>query len=58
MTQKKKDIKRLIKHIAKEDVVPFLGSGFSLKGGAPSVWELKNAIVEDGGPDFAEEVDD
>lgn len=58
MTQKKKDIKRLIKHIAKEDVVPFLGSGFSLKGGAPSVWELKKAIVEDGGPDFAEEVDD
>lgn len=58
MTQKEKDIKRLIKHIAKEDVVPFLGSGFSLKGGAPSVWELKKAIVEDGGPDFAEEVDD
>lgn len=58
MTQKEKDIKRLIKHIAKEDVVPFLGSGFSLKGGAPSVWELKKAIVEDGGPDFAEEIDD
>ena len=58
MTQKEKDIKRLIKHIAKEDVVPFLGSGFSLKGGAPSVWELKEAIVEDGGPDFAAEVDD
>lgn len=58
MTQKEKDIKRLIKHIAKEDVVPFLGSGFSLKGGAPSVWELKKAIVEDGGSDFAEEIDD
>ncbi|MDE6697808.1 MAG: SIR2 family protein, partial [Muribaculaceae bacterium] len=58
MTQKEKDIKRLIKHIAKEDVVPFLGSGFSLKAGAPSVWSLKEVIVEDGGPDFAEEVGD
>lgn len=47
MTQKEKDIKRLIKHIAKEDVVPFLGSGFSLKAGAPSVWNLKEAIVKD-----------
>lgn len=58
MTQKEKDIKRLIKHIAKEDVVPFLGSGFSLKAGAPSVWKLKETIVEDGGPDFAEEIGD
>lgn len=53
MTKKEKDIKRLIKHIAKEDTVPFLGSGFSLKAGAPSVWNLKEAIVEDGGPDFS-----
>ena len=58
MTKKEKDIKRLIKHIAKEDVVPFLGSGFSLKAGAPSVWNLKEAIVEDGGPDFAEDIGD
>lgn len=58
MTQKEKDIKRLIKHIAKEDVVPFLGSGFSLKAGAPSVRRLKEAIVADGGPDFAEEIGD
>ena len=58
MTQKEKDIKRLIKYIAKEDVVPFFGSGFSLKGGAPSVWKLKEEIVEDGGPDFAEEIGD
>lgn len=58
MTQKEKDIKRLIKHIASEDVVPFLGSGFSLKAGAPSVWTLKEAIVNDGGDDFAEEVGD
>lgn len=58
MGQKEKDIKRLIKHISKEDVVPFLGSGFSLKAGAPSVWSLKEAIVKDGGPDFAEEIGD
>lgn len=58
MTQKEKDIKRLIKHISCEDVVPFLGSGFSLKAGAPSVWNLKEAIVRDGGEDFAEEVGD
>ncbi len=58
MTQKEKDIRRLIKHIAKEDVVPFLGSGFSLKAGAPSVRQLKEAIVQDGGVDFAEEIGD
>lgn len=58
MTQKEKDIKRLIKRIAREDVVPFLGSGFSLKAGAPNVWQLKEAIVADGGSDFAEEVGD
>lgn len=58
MSQKEKDIKRLIKHISKEDVVPFLGSGFSLKAGAPSVWSLKESIVKDGGPDFAEEIGD
>lgn len=57
MTQKEKDINRLIKHISKEDVVPFLGSGFSLKAGAPSVWNLKEEIVKDGGPDFAEEIE-
>lgn len=55
MSKKEKDIKRLIKHIANEDVVPFLGSGFSLKAGAPSVWKLKEAIANDGGIEFAEE---
>lgn len=58
MTQKEKDIKRLIRHIAEEDVVPFLGSGFSLKAGAPSVSKLKEAIVEDAGEDFATEIGD
>lgn len=57
MTQKEKDIKRLIKHIAEEDVIPFLGSGFSLKAGAPSVSKLKEAIVEDAGEDFAAEIE-
>lgn len=58
MTQKEKDIKRLIKHIAKEDVVPFIGSGFSLKAGAPNVTQLKQAIVEDAGNEFANEIGD
>lgn len=58
MTQKEKDIKRLIKRIAKEDVAPFLGSGFSYKAGAPNVDQLKHAIVEDGGADFANEIGD
>lgn len=34
------EVERLIRYIRKEDVVFFIGSGFSIKAGAPSVWKL------------------
>lgn len=56
MSIKEKNINKLIKQIAKEDVVPFFGSGFSLKAGAPGVSSLKQTIIEEGGNDFNEEI--
>lgn len=46
---------RLIKYIRKEDVVLFIGSGFSLKAGAPSVQNIINTILEEGGDTFAKD---
>lgn len=38
------EVERLIRYIRKEDVVLFIGSGFSIKAGAPSVWKLIEAL--------------
>ena len=47
-----KDIERLIKYIRKEEVALFIGSGFSIKAGAPSVWDIIDAILKEGGQSF------
>lgn len=44
-----KDLERLIKYIRKEEVALFIGSGFSIKAGAPKVWDIINAILKEGG---------
>lgn len=44
-----KDLERLIRYIRKEDVALFVGSGFSIKAGAPNVWQIIEAILKDGG---------
>lgn len=51
-----KDLERLIKYIRKEEVVLFIGSGFSIKAGAPSVWDIINAILEEGGQSFKDDL--
>lgn len=51
-----KDLERLIKYIRKEDVALFIGSGFSIKAGAPSVWDIINAILEEGGQSFKDDL--
>lgn len=38
------EVERLIRYIRKEDVAFFIGSGFSIKAGAPSVWKLIEAL--------------
>ena len=38
------DFKELINSIRKENITLFIGSGFSLKAGAPSAYSLVNAI--------------
>lgn len=53
-----KDLERLIKYIRKEDVALFIGSGFSLKAGAPKVWDIIEAILREGGQSFREGLDD
>lgn len=49
-------LERLIKYIRKEDVALFIGAGFSLKAGAPSVWDIIKAILEEGGKSFADTI--
>ena len=44
-----KDLERLIRYIRKEDVALFVGSGFSIKAGAPNVWQIIEAILKEGG---------
>ena len=51
-----KDLERLIKYIRKEEVALFIGSGFSIKAGAPSVWDIINAILEEGGQSFKDDL--
>lgn len=51
-----KDLERLIKYIRKEEVVLFIGSGFSIKAGAPSVWDIIDAILEEGGQSFKDDL--
>lgn len=48
-----KELERLIKYIRKEDVALFIGSGFSFKAGAPHVCDIIEAILKEGGEDFA-----
>lgn len=48
-----KDLERLIKYIRREDVAFFIGSGFSLKAGAPNVRAIIDAIMQEGGTDFS-----
>lgn len=50
-----KDLGRLIKYIRKEDVILFIGSGFSFKAGAPHVCDIIEAILKEGGKEFASE---
>ena len=50
-----KDLERLIKYIRKEDVVLFIGSGFSFKAGAPHVCDIIKGILKEGGEKFASE---
>ena len=48
-----KELERLIKYIRKEDVALFIGSGFSFKAGAPHVYDIIEAILKEGGEQFA-----
>lgn len=48
-----KDLERLIRYIRKEDIALFVGSGFSIKAGAPKVCTIINAILQEGGQAFA-----
>lgn len=50
-----KDLERLIKYIRKEDVILFIGSGFSFKAGAPHVCDIIEKILKEGGEEFASE---
>lgn len=47
-----KELERLVKYISKEDVALFIGSGFSLKAGSPSVQKIIDAINEEAGEDL------
>lgn len=47
-----RNIEKLIKYIRKEDVVLFIGSGFSIKAGAPTAYQLVNAIIQEGGEEL------
>ena len=51
-----KDLERLIKYIRKEEVALFIGSGFSIKAGAPSVWDIIDTILEEGGQSFQDDL--
>lgn len=48
------EVERLIKYIRKEDVALFIGSGFSLKAGAPSVWTIIEALNKEANTDLTE----
>lgn len=48
MQQKVTPVERLIRRIRRNKVTLFIGSGFSLKAGAPSVSELISKLIEDG----------
>lgn len=48
MQQKVTPLERLIRRIRRNKVTLFIGSGFSLKAGAPSVSELISKLIEDG----------
>ena len=51
-------LNQLIKYIRKEDVALFIGSGFSLKAGAPKVSELIKAIFEEAGDEFVKKLEE
>lgn len=41
-------LERLIRRVRRNKVTLFIGSGFSIKAGAPSVSELISKLIEDG----------
>lgn len=51
-----RNLERLIKYIRKEEVALFVGAGFSLKAGAPRVWDIINSILEEGGQSFSDSI--
>ncbi len=51
-----RNLERLIKYIRKEEVALFIGAGFSLKAGAPGVWDIINSILEEGGQSFSDSI--
>ncbi len=51
-----KIIEKLIKDIRKEDVALFIGSGFSLKAGAPSASDIIKAIVSEASSSFLDNI--
>lgn len=51
-------LNRLIKYIRKEDVALFIGSGFSIKAGAPKVAQLLDAIFTDAGIEFVQKLEE
>ena len=53
-----KNIELLTKYIRKEDVALFIGSGFSLKAGAPTVKQIIDAILKEGGELFSNSLTD
>ena len=42
-------MERLIKRVRRNKVTLFIGSGFSIKAGAPSVTDLITKLIDDGG---------
>ena len=50
------EVERLLRYIRREDVALFIGSGFSIKAGAPSVWDLIEAINKAADTDLAKVV--
>jgi len=52
-----KSIIKLIKYLRKEDIILFIGSGFSLKAGAPSVQKIIEVLNKEAGTDLSKETE-
>ncbi len=51
-------LQRLIKRVCRNKVTLFIGSGFSIKAGAPSVYELIQKLIKDGDLCYDEDLKD